>query len=261
MPDEDHIEQLVSRYLGYWNQADIDGLMYMFDSEMSYHDIPSSDVIKYSDLRQFLSNSFTIETNQHIKLQDSIFIEGNSAFIHWVQSFFIAKTDKQVKVNGVELIVFHDDKIRSIREFYQYQIDGMEESSSATDGTHAEKMAKVGLDNDLIQKIAEEINQYFDEQSPYLEPDLNLTTVSQKLGYTRNQISYVINHVLERTFYDLINGRRIEYVMQQMAISETNPSILEMAINAGFNSVSGFYSAFKKHSGMTPAQYQRSKST
>lgn len=259
MPDKMNIEQLVSLYLSYWAQSDIDGLMSMYDEDMSYHDMPSGDVIKYAELKQFLTNTFTEETNQQIKLKDSVFVEGDSAFIYWLQSFTTAQTGKNVKVNGVELIVFRHGKIISIHEFYDYQGSALEEISNSMEGTHSEKMTKLGLDNELMQKIAEETSHYFDEQKPYLEPDLNLTIVSKKLGYTRNQISYVINHVLERTFYDLVNGRRIEYVMQQMSTTRPNPSILEMAINAGFNSVSGFYSAFKKHSGMTPAQYQRTQ--
>jgi len=259
MSDKSEIEQLVSCYLRYWEQSDIDGLMSMYDSNMSYHDMPSGDVIEYAELKQFLGNTFNLEKNQQIKLQDPMFVEGDSAFIYWLQSFSSAKTGKNVKVNGVELIVFRDEKIISIHEFYEYQGSASEESPSPVEGTHSEKMAKLGLDDELIKKIAMEINQYFNEQKSYLEADLNLTTVSNNLGYTRNQISFVINHELGRTFYDLVNGRRIDYVMQLMSTTRPTPSILEMAINAGFNSVSGFYSAFKKYSGMTPAQYQRTR--
>jgi AraC-like DNA-binding protein/ketosteroid isomerase-like protein len=261
MPDKLDIEQLISTYLRYWEQSDIDGLMSMYDENMTYRDMPSGDVIEYTKLKQFLTNNFTNEKDQQYKLKDSVFVEGNSAFIYWLQSFSIAETGKNVKVNGVELIVFREDKIISIHEFYDYRISALEEASSPVEGSHLEKMTKLGLDRELMQKIADETIHYFDEQKPFLEPDLNLTMVSNKLGYTRNQISYVINHVLDRTFYDLLNGRRIDYVMQQMSATKPNPSILEMAINAGFNSVSGFYSAFKKHSGMTPAQYQRKHSS
>lgn len=259
MPDMMDIEQLVSRYLAYWGQSDIDGLMSMYDEKMLYHDMPSGEVIKYKDLNKFLINSFAFATSQQLKLQDSVFVEGNSAFIYWMQSFSFADTGKYVEVNGVELIVFREGKIISIHEFSDYRRTAIEDVSHTMEGTHLEKMTKLGLDDKQMQQISTEISDYFDQQEPYLEPELNLTTVSEKLGYTRNQISYVINHVLGRTFYDLLNTRRIDYVMQQMLTPAANLSILEMAINAGFNSVSGFYSAFKKQTGMTPAQYQRTQ--
>lgn len=253
------IEKLVSCYLAYWEHADIDGLMSMYDPSMHYHDLPSADVIHYKDLKKHLTNTFAFETNQQLKLQDSVFVEGNSAFIYWTQRFSPTDTGKQVKVNGVELIVFREGKIISIHEFYDYHRTVLDDVSDPVEGSHSEKMTKLGLVDEQMQLIATEISDYFDQQQPYLQPELNLTMVSDKLGYTRNQISYVINHVLGRTFYDLVNTRRIDYVTQQMLKSETKQSILEMAINAGFNSVSGFYSAFKKQKGMTPAQYQRTQ--
>jgi ketosteroid isomerase-like protein len=154
MPDGMDIEQLVARYLRYWEQTDIDGLISMYDSHMSYHDMPSGNVIEYANLKQFLTNTFAQETNQQLKLKDSVFVEGNSAFICWLQSFSSALTGKHVKVNGVELIVFRDEKIISIHEFYDYQISALEEFSDPAEGADIEKMNKLGLDNDLMQTIA-----------------------------------------------------------------------------------------------------------
>jgi AraC-like DNA-binding protein len=251
------IENLLNRYQQYWQQSDIDGLMSMYDEEISYHDMPSGDVMRYQDMKNFLTRSFAAEQNQNLKLKDSPFIEGNSAFIYWEQSFSIRDTERRVKVNGVEFIVFRNRKIVNIHEFYDFQVSALDEVSNSEAGTHAEKMTKLGLDEQLIQKIATEINFYFDEQKSFLEHEISLTRVSTTLGYTRNQVSYVINHVLGQTFYDLVNSRRIEYVMQQLYATKPDVSVLELSINAGFNSVSGFYTAFKKHTSMTPVQYQR----
>jgi len=67
----------------------------------------------------------------------------------------------------------------------------------------------------------------------------------------------VINHVLDKTFYDLINSHRIDHAIDKMSSPENNFSILELGYDAGFNSVSGFYNAFKKQTEKTPAQYLR----
>ena len=160
----------------------------------------------------------------------------------------------------MEFIVFRNRKIVNIHEFYDFQVSTLDEVSNPEVGTHSEKMTKLSLDEELIQKIAKEINFYIDEQKSFLEHEISLTRVSKKLGYTRNQVSYVINHVLGQTFYDLVNSRRIDYVMQQLYATKPDVSVLELSINAGFNSVSGFYAAFKKHTSMTPVQYQRTLS-
>lgn len=254
------INELVARYLAYWENADIDGLVSMYDSSLLYHDLPSGDLIEYKDIKKYLTNTFAFDPNQQLKLQDSVFIEGNSAFIHWMQHIIPTGSHKQVQINGVELIVFRDEKITSIHDFYDYQRTNRDDESDIVEGSHIDKMTKLGLDESQLQLIATEITDYFEQKTPYLEPELNLTMVSEILGYTRNQMSYVINHVLKQTFYELVNTRRIEFVLQQMAVADSKQTILDMAINAGFNSVSGFYSAFKKHTGMTPAKYRRSQS-
>ena len=253
------IDKLIKRYLAYWDHADIDGLISMYDNSIHYHDLPSGDVFHYKDIKKYLTNTFAFEIDQQINLQDSVYVEGNSAFIHWRQRFTPTGSDKQVKINGVEFIVFREEKIISIHDFYDYQRTVPDDASDTIEGSHIEKMTKLGLEESQLQLIAEEIKSYFDQQAPYLDPELNLTMVSEILGYTRNQISYVINHVLKQTFYEIVNSWRIQYVLQQMINKDSNQTILQLAINAGFNSVSGFYSAFKKHTGMTPAKYKRSQ--
>jgi AraC-like DNA-binding protein len=241
------IENLVNRYQQFWQQSE----------DISYHDMPSGDVMRYQDMRNFLTHSFAAEQNQSLKLKDSPCIEGNSAFIHWEQSFSIRGTERRVNVNGVEFIVFRHRKIVNIHEFYDFQVSALDEVPTPEVGSHSEKMTKLGLDEELVQKIAKEIQYYFDDQKSFLEHEISLTGVSEKLGYTRNQVSYVINQELGKTFYDLVNSRRIDYVTQQLHATKPDVSILELSINAGFKSVSGFYTAFKKHTSMTPVQYQR----
>lgn len=254
----DTIEQLVAKYLDFWDQADIDGLMSMYDETTQYHDMPSGEVINYSELKQFLTSTFAHKTYQHLKLKESVMLEGNSAFIYWTRTFVATDTDRKVTINGVELIVFRGNIIGSIHEFYDFRENNIESPSTQEKGTHLEKMTKLGLTDDMVQQLASELTNYLDQNKPYLQPEITLASVSEHLGYTRNQISFVINHVLERTFYDLINERRVDHVIEKMSSNDQNLSILELGFDAGFNSVSGFYNAFKKQTGKTPAQYMRS---
>ena len=253
----DTIEHLVTKYLDFWDQADIDGLMSMYDPAVQYHDMPSGEVIEYTDIKQFLSDTFAHKSDQHLKLKESVFLEGNSAFIYWTRSFVANATSRKITMNGVELIVFRGGAICSIHEFYDFRDAVLELEAMQEKGTHLEKMTKLGLTDNMMQQLALELTGYLDQNKPYLLPELTLATVSEHLGYTRNQISFVINHVLGRTFYDLVNTRRVDHVIEKMSSNDQNLSILELGFDAGFNSVSGFYNAFKKQTGMTPAQYMR----
>jgi len=257
----DKIKGLVKQYLAFWDQVDIDGLMSMYDTRMQYHDMPSGEVIDYEHLQQFLSDTFAHESEQNLKLNESTFIEVNSAFIYWTQTFVSVHTGRKVTVKGVELIVFRAGKITSIHEFYDFQDTGAPPAAVPSAGTEQEKMLKLGLSEETVQQLAHELTVYFDSERPYLEPELTLSSVSDHLGYTRNQVSFVINRVLDRSFYDLVNERRIAHAVQKMSAPEQHLSILELGFDAGFNSVSGFYNAFKKQTGQSPAQYRRSLSS
>lgn len=259
--DPHTIEDLVARYLEFWGQADIDGLMSMYDQAMQYHDMPSGEVIDFPDLKQYLMDTFAHKSDQHLKLKESVILEGNSVFIYWTHHFVATDTGRKVIVNGVELIVFGNGKICSVHEFYDFRETESEPTSAPGKGTHQEKMTKLGLNDEMIEQLSRELSDYFDREKPYLQPELTLANVSEHLGYTRNQISFIINHVLGRTFYDLVNGRRVDHAIGKMSSGEADLSILELGFDAGFNSVSGFYNAFKKQTSMTPAQYKRSLKT
>ncbi len=258
MPDVgQNIEELVSRYLTFWDKADIEGIMSMYSPEIQYYDMQSAEMLQSNEIKAFLVDAFSQKTNWRLKLNESITFEGNSAFIYWTQSFTATDTGREVSIHGVELIFFRDNQIHNIYEFYDFHDTETEPATLPSKGTYLEKMAKLGLTDPMMEQLVTELTGYLKDDEPYLQPELTLATVSDHLGYTRNQVSFVINHVLDKTFYDLVNGLRIDHIIARMSSSELNLSILELGFDAGFNSVSGFYNAFKKQTGMTPAQYKR----
>ena len=86
--------------------------------------------------------------------------------------------------------------------------------------------------------------------------ELSLDTLCQRMAFSR---SY-----LERLFYEEMNCGIKQYFMQMKVerakelISERHYSFTEIASMLGFNSIHYFSRTFKKYTGMTPTQYQRS---
>jgi len=253
------IEGLVDRYLSYWREADIDGLMSMYDTDVQYHDMPSGDVIGYGDLKQYILETFAFTANETLKLKNAVYLDNGSAFVYLTQSLASEDKGQSVTVNGVELITFSSGFIVSVHDFYDYQDSAQDNEKVSPKDEQAEQMVKLGLTDELIAELGRDILIYFDQHRPHVNPDLSLSMVADALGYTRNQISYVINHGLGETFYDLVNTRRVDHVIEQMSSANSASSILELAINAGFNSMSGFYNAFKKQTGTTPVKFRKDK--
>ncbi len=95
------------------------------------------------------------------------------------------------------------------------------------------------------------------EEKPYLDSELTIVTVSEKLGIPRHYLTQVINEHLNKNFFVYINEYRVNEAKQKMS-DETyrDHTILRIAYDSGFNSKSGFNIIFKKHTGFTPTEFR-----
>ncbi|QQT24568.1 helix-turn-helix domain-containing protein [Sphingobacterium spiritivorum] len=104
------------------------------------------------------------------------------------------------------------------------------------------------LKNKLVQKTTNE--------RLYLDPSLTLSTLANQIGINPHDLSYIINNGLEKNFYQFINELRTEEA-KKLLVSEKAKQLdmFGIAIQAGFNSRTTFYSNFKKITGVTPTEY------
>jgi AraC-like DNA-binding protein len=94
------------------------------------------------------------------------------------------------------------------------------------------------------------------EVKPYLNPKISLQEVSTVLDINPNRLSQAINEKTGLNFKDYINSYRVEEAKLLLSSPEFQKLTIEaIAEKAGFYSKSPFYSAFKKHTGMTPKEF------
>ena len=92
-----------------------------------------------------------------------------------------------------------------------------------------------------------------------MQPELTLPRLAGMVGCSINHLSQILNSKFEMTFFDFLNSYRVEeakLILRDMSAS--HQSILDISFAVGFNSNSAFYSAFKKKTGLTPAQFRKS---
>lgn len=91
----------------------------------------------------------------------------------------------------------------------------------------------------------------------YRNPDLNLTSTAQLLGISACYLSSMINAISRKSFIDYINGYRLKDIKKNLHSEEyAHYTIVSIGLEAGFNSKSAFYYAFKKQTGLTPSRYR-----
>jgi AraC-like DNA-binding protein len=122
------------------------------------------------------------------------------------------------------------------------------------------KYAKSGLRKEQMREYKRRLEQVMRSEQMYMDPRLTLPVLAQTIGCTVNHLSQVINAGFEMSFFDYLNSHRVRHAKQLLSeLSGKNRAILNIAFSVGFNSNSAFYAAFKKHVGMTPAQFRHSR--
>ncbi len=111
-----------------------------------------------------------------------------------------------------------------------------------------------------IPDFKNKLLSFIDEEKPYLDSELSLTSLAEKLGVNKNILSNVINDQLGKNFTDFINSYRIKEVKSRFQDPDSHRyTIASIAYDCGFNNLSTFNLAFKKELKMTPRQYQKNQ--
>ncbi|MGB5287432.1 MAG: helix-turn-helix domain-containing protein, partial [Ignavibacteriaceae bacterium] len=122
------------------------------------------------------------------------------------------------------------------------------------------KYEKSSLTQEQISVISKTLTQLMDFEKPYLKPDLKLSELASLLSVSSNHLSQYLNQELKTNFYDYINYYRIEEAKKRLIDPEnTNYTILAIAYDSGFSSKASFNRIFKKHTGTTPSNYNKSE--
>lgn len=122
------------------------------------------------------------------------------------------------------------------------------------------KYERSALDADMSTALLVELQALMSDQRPYLDAKLTSAQLAEQLGISTNYLSQIINQQTGSNFFDYINGHRVEAAKRILADpNKARLSVLTIAMDAGFNSKSAFYTAFKQHTHTTPSQYRQEK--
>ncbi len=112
------------------------------------------------------------------------------------------------------------------------------------------------LSYEFVRSKGRELDFYLDEEEPYLEPDFSLADVARRLGVSAVQASQIINRHCGVSFARLRQNLRVAAARKKLEASQDSFSVLEIAMQCGFNSKSAFHAAFQRITGKKPSQFR-----
>lgn len=113
------------------------------------------------------------------------------------------------------------------------------------------------LSDEELNRYRKELLEYMEIESPYLNPELRLTDLSESLGLKSYQLSEVLNRGMGTNFFQFINRYRIEVAKKRLSDPQYNyMNIVGIAMDSGFNSKSSFNETFREFVGLTPSLYR-----
>lgn len=241
--------EFVESYFDAWNDRDPEGIAAHLSAEGTYRDIPECVQISPEQLIINLDEFFANFRHRYELIGEVQKSENTIAFQYRMNPFGNRRSKKALPdaYRGAEFITLHGDSAITITDYYDIPIKAA-----------VNKYAKSGLTGAQLRAYKDRLDEIMQDQSEYLRSDLTLPKLAQTVGCSVNILSQVINAGFGTSFFDYLNRYRIEHARELLARTDAESNaILHVAFTVGFNSNSAFYSAFRKHVGMTPAQYRQ----
>jgi len=121
------------------------------------------------------------------------------------------------------------------------------------------KTTRKSTDTEKSDLLYTKLISWLENEKRFTQSDLTLESVARELSSNREYLSKAINDQNIR-FTDLINKYRVQEAIRILTDSGTKNTQYKLsyiAFKVGFNSNSSFIDAFKKQTGLNPAEFRK----
>jgi AraC-like DNA-binding protein len=192
-------------------------------------------------------------------------------FVYAGSVFFLAYFSIKQKA----IFAFKEKDIKQISEVLEYEhyeadikiIPEVGEAANEIDSTRditeisavvKEKVKLKRLSAEQVANLSIQLSSLMVNDKLFLDNDLNLPTVAEKLGISIHEASFLINETAKDNFYNFINKYRVEEAKKLLASTKMEElNILGIAFASGFNSKTTFNTTFKRIVGLSPSQFSK----
>lgn len=174
-------------------------------------------------------------------------------FDDFLRSYYDMESDEVIAKNKENIIV-----LSVIRDFTKLTRDGEPTDEEVEKYNDRFEMVVDACWDVMLSRLKfkmdfhEEILK-LERKGYYLDSDVSIDWIAQKLGTNRHYVSDYFNKVLHITFNDYINTLRLEHAAR--LLKEGRMSLAQIAYSSGFNNDHTFRRLFKARYGCSPSQY------
>lgn len=144
------------------------------------------------------------------------------------------------------------DMYRVLMNQYSHYMQQTEHMELVETGEQDDSQAD-GVDKMLFEKV----KSLMSKDKIFRQKDLTLDSIAGMTGSNRTYVSKTINHYAGQSFPAFLNAYRIADAVRLISDLSQNIPLKQVADEVGFTSMSVFYSAFCKETGMPPGRYRK----
>ncbi len=249
----------VQSYFEAWNHRDAQAVADHLACDGVYCDVPEQSRHSHRQLIAHLREFFSAARYRY-RLIGEVLATGDTIAFQYEMIPHAGESNRteQQPFRGAEFVTLYDDAAMRIVDYYEVPGRSRDPLTPSPGPDAPTKYTKSGLTDARLAEYRRRLLHLMRTHRPFLQPDLTLPGLATALGCSINHLSQVINSGLGMSFFDFVNGYRIAHARDLLASpAYRDRRILNIAFAAGFNSSSAFYTAFRKHTGRSPAEYRR----
>lgn len=234
-----------------WQQAQVEQVLALYHPDMVFHDHAAGASYRGRELHDHVRSVIERSSLNTLVYQDQPLVNGDTVVLRYRETVRAADGDEWLSFSACDCVRVRDGLIVEIHEYavLQQAPDRRPADPARTEAN------RIGLSPRAMGFLLRDLHSYFDQEQAFLQPGLSLQQIAAHTGYTRNQISYALNHALGQTFYRFLGRARVRHALEHPQPFQTL-AISQLAQALGFRSVSGLYRSFHEVTGLTPKQWQ-----